>query len=217
MKTFRTLFHALKFFLRIEEPGTQLTLGEIALIKKYAQDKPRCVEIGVYEGATTAVIAKSMERSGILFAIDPFFKGKLSICWGKIIAKTHLKRAGVYQKVKLIEKLSYKATSDIGGDIDFCFIDGDHRLQAFRRDWNDWSRKIKKDGYIALHDIAFTPLESPVPLQNSFLTGFTSEIQQRNPDAVRFLQDIPEFGSAEFGSAFELVEHVDSLAIFKRK
>jgi len=200
MRIFKTLFHTLKFFLRIEESDTQLTLGKIALIKKYAQNKQRCVEIGVYEGTTTCVIAKSMAPNGVLFAIDPFFRGKLSICWGKIIAKAHLKRSGVYQKVKLIEKLSYKATSDVGQDLDFCFIDGDHRLKTFRRDWNDWSRKIKKDSYIALHDIAFT-----------------SEIQQRNPNAVRFLQDIPGFGSTGFGSTFELVEQVVSLAIFKRK
>ena len=36
--------------------------------------------------------------------------------------------------------------------IDFLFIDADHSYEAVKADWNGWSPKVRKGGYIALHD-----------------------------------------------------------------
>lgn len=194
MRAFITFLHTLKFLTGTENPNALLTHSEITLVKRYANGCKRGVEIGVYEGFTTAEIAKSIDVNGILFAIDPFYKGRLGICWAEIIARVNLKREKVFHKVKFIKKLSHRAVNDIDNNINFCLIDGDHQLEAFRRDWDDYSPKIAKGGYIALHDTAFTP-----------------KINYTNFELINYFQKV-----IKCDGRFELVDGVDSLSIFKK-
>jgi predicted O-methyltransferase YrrM len=178
----------------IEKPYTQLTPGEIALIKKYASNRHRGVEIGVLEGFTTAEIAKSMDTGGVLFAIDPFFKGRLGFSYGEVITNRYLRKEKVFHKVRLIKKKSSDAVCDINCGIDFCFIDGEHTLEALEKDWSDWSAKLVPQGFIGLHD-----------------TAFVSTGDYNNFELISYFEEI-----IKFDNRFELVERIGSLNILKK-
>lgn len=146
------LLHCLKFVLGIEDAYTQTTPEEREVVKKYAQGKNSAVEIGVYEGVNTAIIADKMNAAGKLYGIDPFFKGKLGVCYSKIVTVYNLKRNKVSNKVQLIEKLSGDAANDVPAELDFMFIDGDHSYDGLKTDWELYSTKLKKGGIVLLHD-----------------------------------------------------------------
>jgi len=154
------LLHWIRFIIGIDQPHSQTTKAEQLIISKYASKSAICVEIGVYEGLNTVNIAKNLPPLGKLYAIDPFFKGRLGISYGKMIAYAYAKKNKVLDKVFFIEKLSYDAIDDIPNDIDFSFIDGDHSIMGIERDWHDWSKKTKVGGIIALHDTSI-PIHDP--------------------------------------------------------
>ena len=41
--------------------------------------------------------------------------------------------------------------------VDFLFIDADHSYEAVKADWSQWFPKVKRNGYIALHDAKPVP------------------------------------------------------------
>jgi predicted O-methyltransferase YrrM len=98
------------------------------------------------------VIAQAMKSDGKLYAIDPFFKGRIGISYPKIVAKINFRRNKVEDKIRLIEKYSYDAVNDVSEEIDFIFIDGDHSYKGLKLDWEMWLPKVKSGGIIALHD-----------------------------------------------------------------
>jgi predicted O-methyltransferase YrrM len=192
----RTVFHLGKYLVGMDSARTQTTQAERNAIARYANGKRRAVEIGVFEGVTTSVIAKSMAPDGILFGIDPFVPGRMGICWAKPIARREVARAKPNCKVEFIEKLSHAACNSIDGTFDFIFIDGDHSWDAIVEDWNDWSERMDADGIIALHD---------------------TRVPDHNPR-------VAEFGSHQYferhikhDDRFDVLEQVDSLSIVRRK
>ena len=189
------LIHAIKYLLHIDEPHSQTTLLEKKAIAKYAKSAQLSVEIGVYEGVNTVNIAKNISSDGKVYAIDPFFKGQLGISYGKIITFSYVKRNNVHKKVVFIEKFSHEAVYGVPDKIDFIFVDGDHSLEGIKKDWADWSTKIKIGGIIALHDTS-------VPTHD---------------------QSISQLGSYQYFNSmiikdkrFELIETIDSLNVLKR-
>ena len=56
------------------------------------------------------------------------------------------------KKGQSIEKFSFDAVQNVPDNIDFIFIDGDHSWKGIQKDWNDWSKKLRVGGIIALHD-----------------------------------------------------------------
>lgn len=189
------LVHFIQVILGLENPHTQTTGKEQELIIKYCKNKYTAVEIGVYEGVNTVNIAKNIAEDGILYAIDPFFKGRLGINYGKIITLRNLKKKNIINKVKILEMFSFQAVEFIKDEIDFIFIDGDHSYEGFIKDWNDWSGKVKKSGIIALHDTS-------IPGHN---------------------QNVGDLGSykyfnekIKFDKRFKIIDNADSLNILER-
>ncbi|PWT72763.1 MAG: hypothetical protein C5B59_15090, partial [Bacteroidetes bacterium] len=135
----KSFMHLMKVVTGLDEPRTQTTKNERNALASYSSQAQLAVEIGVFEGYNTALIARSIPKDAVLFGIDPFFKGKLGICYEKFITKSHLAKFRVGKKVKLIEKLSFDALKDVPDNIDFIFIDGDHSWKGIERDWHDWS------------------------------------------------------------------------------
>lgn len=190
-----TILHYFKVLAKVEQPFTQTTTAELKALKKYCRNALIAVEIGVFEGSSTAQIALSISENGILFGIDNFQKGSLGICYSKWITSIVLKRNGVSHKVKLIEKLSSDATADVPDELDFIFIDGDHSWDGIDKDWNNWSAKVKKGGIIALHDTA-------VPAFDPSREGL---------DSVRYFVAV-----IQHDSSYELKETIDSLRILEK-
>lgn len=188
--------HFLKTYLGLEAPHSQTTIAEQLALAKYAKESKVAVEIGVYEGVNTVIISNVISANGKLFAIDPFFKGKLGICYHEKTAKHQIKKHGLVSKVKFISKLSFDAVNDVPDKIDFIFIDGDHSLEGIEKDWNLFSGKVKLNGIIALHDTA-------VPAHDK---------------SVANLGSCKYFNSTiKHDKRFSILETVDSLNILQRK
>ena len=75
------LLHYVKYFFGLDKPDTQTTANEREAINKYAAGAMLAVEIGVFEGVNTVIIAEALHPQGKLLGIDPFFKGRLGICY----------------------------------------------------------------------------------------------------------------------------------------
>jgi predicted O-methyltransferase YrrM len=187
--------HFLKFLLNIEKAETQTTQAERNCIAKFAKGKKRCVEIGVFEGVTTGTIASVLDADAVLYGVDPFFAGRLGICWGLPIAKRQIAKSHAQCRVELIRMLSCPASKHLHGQFDFIFIDGDHSLKGIQQDWHDWSVRVDDGGIIGLHDTV-VPAHNPRVASLGSHQYFVSNIQH--------------------DPRFELLEQVDSLSILRR-
>jgi predicted O-methyltransferase YrrM len=191
----KALFHFVKVIFGIEKPLTQTTTKERNALSVYCKNASIAVEIGVFEGVNTGIIAQNILKEGILYGIDPFFKGGLGISYEKLIARKQLKKTGTVKKVKLIEKLSFDSTGLVPDNIDFIFIDGDHTWNGIQKDWEDWTKKLRVGGVIALHD---TSLCEAIP-------------QNANLDSIQFFNKV-----IKNSGSFKLLGTVDSLNILQR-
>lgn len=190
------VIHCIKCFLGFDQPNSQTTKNEQLAIAKYAKGATSSVEIGVFEGVNTAIIAKEIASNGILYAIDPFFKGKLGICYHELIAKHHVNKNSKNKNVEYIPKFSFDAVNDVPNNLDFIFIDGDHSLEGIKKDWALFSPKLKQGGIMALHD-------TTVPIHDATVANLGS--------CIYFNSTI------KFDERFIIVETVDSLNILKKK
>jgi predicted O-methyltransferase YrrM len=194
--TGKALIHAVRYFLGLDDAATQTSAAERAAIARFAAGRRTALEIGVFEGVTTALIAKQLTPDGTLFGVDPFFPGRLGICWSKLIAQREVGRAGVAPKVRFVRALSHEAASKMAENrFDLIFIDGDHSLEGIEQDWADWSAKIAPDGVILLHD-------TQVPPHNPLV---------RDLGSYRYFQE-----TISRDPRFQVLEIVDSLSVLGR-
>ncbi len=189
------LLHYLAIEIGLDHAHTQTTAAEQNALRKYSAGKTSVIEIGVFEGVNTILFANSISNKGVVYGIDPFFKGRMGVSYSKLITTTLLKRNKADRKVKLIEKLSWEAAADLPELVDFIFIDGDHSHEGIKKDWEMFSRKVHRHGYIAMHDTTAPSFQSWKSNMGSVLF-FNSHIVN--------------------DSRFKLVETVDSLNILQR-
>jgi predicted O-methyltransferase YrrM len=195
----KTLIHALKCLMGAEDADTQTSEKEQMTLSQLAKDKMKVLEIGVFEGHSTKLLAESMSPSGELYAIDPFFKGKLGISYGLWITQRQLHLAektnpGI--NIKLIHDFSCNAAKDKSlTNFDLIFIDGDHSLKSIAQDWSDWSDRLVSKGFIALHDTKVPSYNPGISKLGSF-EYFESHIKS--------------------DSRFILVDQVDSMSILQK-
>jgi predicted O-methyltransferase YrrM len=194
--TGNAFLHYLKVLTGSEASNTQTTEKERNALVKYSSNAGSIVEIGVFEGVNTALMASHMGKDGVLYGIDPFFKGRLGICYSKLITHRNLKKSKIVKKVRLIEKLSFDAAGDVPDKVDFIFIDGDHSYEGIKKDWELFSKKVPSKGIIALHDTS-VPSHNP-GVENLGSVKFFREVISKSHD-------------------FDTIETVDSLNILRRR
>jgi predicted O-methyltransferase YrrM len=187
--------HMLRYFAGLDPARTQLSAAERECLKKYATNKTRVVEIGVFEGVGTRLLATAVADGGQLYGIDPFLTGRIGINWSKLIARSEIRKATSRGAVDLISTFSWEAAKRLEGTFDLIFIDGDHSLEGIRQDWADWSDRVQPDGIIALHDTR-VPAHNPHVAQLGSYLFFESHIKA--------------------DPRFILCEQIDSLSIMKR-
>jgi predicted O-methyltransferase YrrM len=147
--------------------------GPGAIIKRFLKDKSFniCIEIGVFEGATSNLIAEHLTVNGKLICIDPlldtyitekltddaiehnktrwkYFEGQ----YERFIHNTHeYIDSG---KIELIRETSDKAFEKLTSltDVDFCYVDGDHRTEAVFNDGNNCLSVCRSGGHILFDD-----------------------------------------------------------------
>ncbi|MDB9347412.1 class I SAM-dependent methyltransferase [Nodularia spumigena] len=194
----KTLIHTFKYFLGLENPSTQVSNDEQNMLSSLAKNAKKVLEIGVFEGHSTKSLATSMS-SGVLYAVDPFFTGSLGISYGLLITQQQIRQARRINhnvSINLVRDFSYNLAKDKSiTDFDLIFIDGDHSLEGIKQDYADWSDRVKKGGYLALHD---------------------TKVPSHNPNVAK-LGSFQYFESyIKFDSRFQLVDQIDSLSILKR-
>lgn len=157
-----------------------------------------CVEIGVFEGQTSNTIADNLPTDGKLICIDPlldcylsenlnnqniidnngrwkYFDGQ----YNKFInnTKQHMDSG----KIELVRKLSGEAFIELAhynNQVDFCFIDGDHRTEAVYRDGVGCFELCKSGGYMLFDDYNWGTVDDPGTTRKG-IDMFLSEYKDR--------------------------------------
>lgn len=120
------------------------------------------VELGVFEGRGTCLMAELIAASGkriTQYAVD-HFRGTPEIPASESIDlrakfKTHLEQAGLLQNIKLLESDSAEAAGSFAdGSVDFVYVDAGHDRESVRRDIAAWLPKVKPGGVLAGDDYA---------------------------------------------------------------
>lgn len=185
----KSAVHACKVVLGFESPESQVSERELACLLSYAMKAKVIVEIGTFEGKTTGLLAKS--SAGVVYSIDPCFKGRLGLSYGELIAKTHCRKLGL-NNVEFIKGYSHDVAPKFAEMIDLLFIDADHSYESIKRDWHDWVPKVRHGGVVALHD---------------------SRLAANSPDMLGSMKFYSEYVS-QLGHVTEL-DHVDSLSVVR--
>lgn len=118
------------------------------------------VEIGSFKGKSTIWLAKgSQAGAGVpVYAIDPHTgseEHRPSVgepLWTYEEFMANLRRAQVEEIVKPLLSTSEAAVVSFELPVELLFIDGDHRYEAVRQDFDLWVPKLIEDGYLLMHD-----------------------------------------------------------------
>lgn len=113
------------------------------------------VEIGCWRGRTAAVLADGAQR--LITTIDPltpYRDGDETVRPPDADAVRHeIRGTGRGDLVRLVHASSPAvAASWADGPIGLLFIDGDHREEAVRADWEAWSAHLAPGAVVAWHD-----------------------------------------------------------------
>lgn len=176
-------FQFLRFLAGLRGPRTSLTSAEQALLEALARDRRRIVEVGVYEGATSAVLAAAMAPEGRLALVDPYEPAlKVERLFGFSCPYTVARRAlrPWRARIRFVRRRSLAAVQELAGEEswELVFIDADHSYEAVREDFFAWRALIAADGLIAFHDSRIcsarpdlTPSTGPVRLVSEIERG----------------------------------------------
>jgi len=117
------------------------------------------VEIGSYRGRSTIALATGSARgtSAKVYAVEPHddFTGVLGARFGppdKVAFQDNISHAGVSPLVHLISATSQAAVKNWDATIGLLWIDGDHRYEAVKQDFELWSPFLHGRGRIAFDD-----------------------------------------------------------------
>jgi predicted O-methyltransferase YrrM len=154
-----------------------------ALANIVTQYRPRIVlEIGTARGGTLFLWARLSRPDATIISVDlpgGLFGGGYAV-W---LMSLYRRFALPGQSLHLVRNDSHKLETaervkKLLGErvVDFLFIDGDHTYSGVKRDFETYSRLVRKGGMVALHDIARRLHQNRGDVQ-----GFWDEIKQRYP------------------------------------
>jgi predicted O-methyltransferase YrrM len=139
-------------------PRTLHLPAEAELLVRLAAGARRAVEIGVYEGASAAQLARALPPGAELHLIDPFgpqltalLPGQRGTPWA---SRMVVARATRGRDVRAVWHRDY--SQRVGAHwtlpIDLLFIDGDHTEEGVRSDWDLFSGHVRPGGHVVFHD-----------------------------------------------------------------
>ena len=116
-------------------------------------------EIGVWEGRRRDRLQSVMAADGVLYAVNPFFRGRLGFSVQRVIARREV-AAVSNARVVWVRQTAVEAAANplvrAGGPIDFVFLDALHTYEGLRDEWEAWSPLVAPVGLIAIHDSHLT-------------------------------------------------------------
>jgi len=183
---------------------------EIAVLSRYAGGSTRLLEIGAAYGSSSLLLLAASPDRARVWSVDPFvqdsrgrFCASARACHDNVTRA--LEAAGwswAVAKWTLMVADSETACAewhDRGEPLDFLFIDGDHRYDAVRRDFESWERFVVKGGHILIHD-------------SRRLAGAPDHVFNRGwQGPTRLAQELAG------DRRVELVEEVFSLSVFRKR
>ena len=135
------------------------------------------VEIGSYRGRSTIALAIGSSRGARVpvYAIDPHegFTGVLGARFGpddQTQFERNIERASIADLVVPVVETSTNASAGWKGAIELLWIDGDHRYEAVRQDFELWSAFVSAGGRIAFDD-STVPGLGPYVLIGEIISG----------------------------------------------
>jgi predicted O-methyltransferase YrrM len=133
-----------------------LRLDEAGFLYRLVREvQPRTsVEIGRFRGGSTFLIASALEE-GVLHSYDVETRqGHAGSELDRELVAA-LERYGLAQNVRL--HVQDSRTADPPGEsIDLLFVDGDHREEGVRADFERWSPLLEPGGHLLFHDAVET-------------------------------------------------------------
>lgn len=147
----------LKYLLRLRGARTTLTAAETGLIRSLATGAACAVEVGVYEGATSAVLAAALAPAGVLYLVDPYFLDVRLEKWLGFAFTGYVARRSVRpwrRQARFVRATSLDAARSLTlhQPADLIFIDAVHSYEAVRDDLHAWVPKLAPKGILAFHD-----------------------------------------------------------------
>lgn len=146
----RSSLNWVRYQFGLRPAHTETSPAERAALVEFATDKTCLAEIGVHEGVTTRQLTQVMSKSGVYYAIDPYFPGKLGINFHQWIAQREVNGTAA-GRVVWVQKTGVAAAQDVP-PVDFLFIDGDHSYEGLKGDWEAWRSHLLPGAIVALHD-----------------------------------------------------------------
>jgi predicted O-methyltransferase YrrM len=152
------------------------------------------VEIGRFKGGSTFVIAAAMDESSELWTYDIHVKLSDTYDGHELDAdlEAALRRYGLDGRVHVVVADSRIVTPP--GSCALVFVDGDHRYEGVRADYEHWRPAIVPGGHLLFHD-----------------AGATRAFAPEYPDVARLVAEIDADDSE-----FERVGAAGSLVHFRR-
>ena len=149
----------------------------------------RILEIGLGAGGTLQAFCRIAHEQATVVNIDlpsgPF---------GGVADDADIERIRGYalprQTLHLIRADSHdqatvpKARSCFDGEIDVLFIDGDHRYEGVRSDFENYAHLVRKGGIVGFHDIVPGPPESV-----GGVPQFWEEVKASHPGSLELVED----------------------------
>ncbi len=173
----------LKYASGLRRGHTTLTAAESGLLRSLAAGKRSIVEVGVFEGVTSALLAAAMAPGGNLYLVDPYPLGVRAERWLGFSFTAFIARRSVRRfrdRARFVRATSLEAASSLAlaAPADLVFLDADHSFEAVRNDFAAWAPKLAPDGILAFHDSRrcaarpdLTPTTGPVRLLEEIRRG----------------------------------------------
>lgn len=156
----------------------------------------RICEIGNYKGGSLILISQVADDNALLVSIDINYPITRKVINKKLLKPRQkiISIKGDSKNLMTIKKVE-KALRD--KKLDLLFIDGDHSYEGVKKDYELYSKLVRKGGYIIFHDIHPDSFMKSGIKTSSYVGGvpkFWSEIKQENLDYDEVIENISQDG-----------------------
>jgi len=170
-----------------------VSVEEAGVLFEQTSNLPRdslIVEIGSYEGGSTAILASvADERGQRLLCVDPlvpFGNGGIPVT-EKTLEAFKRNILDVYKNVTWAGYgvTSVEAAKDVDEEIDFIFIDGNHEYESVLEDCKAWLPKLKPGHCAAFHDFNHPIITSVRQAVDEYCVGWAEVGGARSTKVLR--------------------------------
>ena len=134
------------------EFGITQVRSEISeLLDRVANEKPKTVvEVGTHKGGNSYLFCQLLRSTSLLVGVDLNVQNAAKLRYFSRPGQRYVVFHGDSQVVAMQNRVR-KALA--GNEIDFLFIDGDHRYDGVKRDFQMYEPLVRPGGLIGFHDI----------------------------------------------------------------